>query len=268
MLLVWLLVSARRATQALRPGPQEVSIETATRWLGWRRMVGLQAVWSLCIPLNQSAVFANQGRPGFVEPVEINKGGAGCVEQSFLRLECLSLTVRAANLPACCLITSRSKRLCEAFGSCFQCASNVFHNFVVGLTVTRQFFRRLGRRVFLCRLFPKPVLSRAGSFVPVPHPVVKTDQAVAERRVVSRIPKAGAGTPTLGWRPESPWSSGGARPARTATAPSGVAEGMEAFGTGHCGPWRRSIYAPLPARGSEGTLTDAQSGSNTSKAGC
>jgi hypothetical protein len=92
--------------------------------------LGLKAVWPLSIPLNQSAVLANQGCPGFVQPVEINKRGAGCVEQSFLRLECLSLTVRAANLQACRLIPSRSKRFCEAFSSCFQCASKVFHKCV------------------------------------------------------------------------------------------------------------------------------------------
>src|SRR5262249_23344354 len=83
-------------------------------------------VWPLSIPLNQSAVFANQGRPGFVQPVEISKRGAGCVEQSFLCLEYLSLTVRAANLHARCLVTSWSKYLREAFAPALRARPRFF----------------------------------------------------------------------------------------------------------------------------------------------
>jgi hypothetical protein len=45
--------------------------------------------------------------------------GDGCVEQSFLRLECLPLAVRATNRDACGLLTSRFKRFREALGSGF-----------------------------------------------------------------------------------------------------------------------------------------------------
>ena len=88
----------------------------------------LTSIRLLSEPLDQSAIFAHQGGPRFVEPVEVDKGRAGGVQESFLFAKRLSLTMRAPNLDAACLVARWFIGFREAFGSRFKGASQFFHD--------------------------------------------------------------------------------------------------------------------------------------------